>query len=169
MKKLFCLVLVFVLSFSATPSICESFLMSLYDFSTKFAEATIFYKTNHADYFVRENMKAIVDKSGSTLEIEVTTANSSIFLYFPPETKNISEIIVICQGGSDFAQDLILLLYELCYATGAFDAVKDTFDFTSEMGLDFQDGKAGYLDRNNKRYSWLLNYSTGFIFTIQPI
>ena len=172
MKKLLCFIIIIVCTFSAIPSSCESFLMSLHDFSTKFSEATILHKTNHAFYFVKENMTSYVDEAGSSLEIRFPIANCTMCLYLPYNDDYIKEIIVISQGGQDSetAKEFLFLLRELCYATGAYTWPEEWSSFSlSDLGVGFNNWNAGFFDRNSRRYSWILNNDVGFIFTIQPL
>lgn len=171
MKKLACAIIAVLLSFSVIPAFCDAPLMSLNDFSNQFALATVLYKTDHANYFLGDYSRAYVDEAGSSLEIEVPTANSIVCLYFPYNSDQINEIILFCKGGGDgtVSKNGLFLLYELCYATGAFDKTLDASDFLSELGLDFSRWGAGSLDRNGKRYSWVLNNDAGFIFSIEPL
>lgn len=171
MKKLACAIIAVLLSFSAIPALCDAPLMSLNDFSNQFALATVLYKTDHANYFLGDYMRSYIDEAGSSIEIDVPTANSVVCLYFPYNSDQINEIILFCKGGGDgtVSKNGLFLLYELCYATGAFDKTLEADDFLLEMGLDFSRWGAGSLDRNGKRYSWVLNNDAGLVFSIQPL
>ena len=83
----------------------------------------------------------------------------------------MKEIIVFCKGAADdkTGDNFVLLLWELCYTTGAYATMEEAQDFLNELGVYFEDGRAGFLDRNGKRYSWVLNNYAGFIFSIQPL
>lgn len=171
MKRLFCASIAVLLFLSTVPAFCDTSLTTRQDFSYQFALATVLYKTNHADYFISDYIKSYHYDSGGSLEIQIPSANSVICLYFPNNWDQVSEIILFSKGGSDssISENFVFLLYELGYATGAFEKAKDAHSFITELGVDFDRWGAGSLERNGKRYSWVLNNDAGFILSIQPI
>jgi len=170
-KKTVCSIIIFVLLFATVPGNCEPFLMTRQNFSFQFAYAALLCKTDHIDYFVNDYMITHKSDSGTSLEISIPPANSSVCLYFSPNGINMKEIIVFCKGAVDdkTGDNFVLLLWELCYTTGAYATMEEAQDFLNELGIYFEDGRAGFLDRNGKRYSWVLNNNAGFIFSIQPL